>query len=144
PAAGDTRSCTVLLVDDDALVAEGTAAMLQHLGHHVLVASAGADALGVLRRAGKIDVVITDHAMPGMTGVELARQIEQLRPGLRVTLATGYAEIARAREPGLPRLDKPYRIGKLAALLSSMLDGRGASGSPRSSGPTPPLRAAGE
>jgi signal transduction histidine kinase len=138
--ARDTRSCTVLLVDDDPLVAEGTASLLQHLGHRVLVASSGVDALGVIRNDGTIDLVITDHAMPGMTGIELARHIHQVRPELKVVLATGYAEIAHGRESGLPRLDKPYRLEKLAALLASVLR-RDAPKRPRA---VPARRAAGE
>jgi len=120
-AAGPTRACSILLVDDDRLVAESTAAMLQHLGHRVLVAASGAQALGVIRGETKLDLVITDHAMPGMTGMELAKHIRQIAPGLQVILATGYAELLNSPDPTIPRLDKPYRLDALASILSSVM-----------------------
>jgi CheY-like chemotaxis protein len=66
-------------------------------------------------------VVITDHAMPGMTGTELARQIRQTWPGLPVVLATGYAELPNGEDPGLPRLSKPYVQEELAALIDKVV-----------------------
>jgi CheY-like chemotaxis protein len=112
---------TVLVVDDDLLVAAGTAAMLEDLGHRVLEANSGHQALDALRREGRgIDVVITDHAMPGMTGLELARHIQQVYPLLPVILASGYAEIEDVAEYGvLPRLAKPFRQSELAAVIAA-------------------------
>ena len=97
------------MVDDDPLVAASTAAMLEDLGHPVIEALSGARALDMLRLGAKVDVVVTDHAMPGMTGTELARQIRQHWPSLPIILATGYAELPNGEDPGLPRLAKPYR-----------------------------------
>jgi PAS domain S-box-containing protein len=115
------QPCTVLVVDDDALVSTGTAAMLEDLGHSVIEASSGAQALAALRANGRdIDLVITDHAMPGMTGLELASQIRKTYPGLAIILATGYAEIpdSMASERPLPRLSKPFRQEELAAAIA--------------------------
>lgn len=123
PAITPTAPCSVLLVDDDSMVAEGTAAMLSHLGHRVLVASSGALALELVRSEPQLDLVITDHAMPGMTGVELAERIRQARPGLPVILATGYADLPAGTDIGLPRLDKPYRLDKLAAAIARLMAG---------------------
>jgi signal transduction histidine kinase len=120
-APGGTKPFSILLVEDDSMVAEGTVALLQHLGHRVLVASSGAHALAVIRAEAALDLVITDHAMPGMTGIELARHIGRIRPELKVVLATGYADVASGQDPGLPRLDKPYRLDKLASLLSNVM-----------------------
>src|SRR5580704_5025601 len=74
-----SRSCNVLLVDDDPMVADTAASMLQCLGHQVLVAPSGTEALNILQGESRIDLVITDHAMPHMTGSELADQIRGIR-----------------------------------------------------------------
>jgi CheY-like chemotaxis protein len=102
------------------MVAATTAAILEDLGHSVLVVSSGALALNVVRSETAIDVVVTDYAMPGMTGVELARQIQEVRPGLPIILATGYADLPNADDPGLPRLAKPYRREDLARMLAKV------------------------
>jgi signal transduction histidine kinase len=117
---GAARFCSVLIVDDDPMVAATTAAILEDLGHSVLVVSSGALALNVVRSETAIDVVVTDYAMPGMTGVELARQIQEVRPGLPIILATGYADLPNADDPGLPRLAKPYRREDLARMLAKV------------------------
>ncbi len=119
--AAAARLCCVLLVDDDPLVAASTAATLEDLGHSVLVVSSGAVALNIVRSDAKIDLIVTDYAMPGMTGVELARQIHQVRPGVPVVLATGYADLPSADDPGLPRLAKPYRREELAHMLTTLV-----------------------
>jgi PAS domain S-box-containing protein len=111
---------TVLVVDDDALVAMGTVAMLEDLGHEALEAPSGPAALELLGERDDVDAVITDHAMPGMTGVELAARVAALRPGLPVALATGYAELPNGVDPGLPRLGKPFRQDELAAMLAAL------------------------
>jgi signal transduction histidine kinase len=118
---GAARFCSVLIVDDDPMVAATTAAILEDLGHSVLVVSSGALALNVVRSETAIDVVVTDYAMPGMTGVELARQIQEVRPGLPIILATGYADLPNADDPGLPRLAKPYRREDLARMLAKLV-----------------------
>jgi CheY-like chemotaxis protein len=112
---------TVLVVDDDPLVSTGTAAMLEDLGHVALEANSGVQALEVLRSDRRVDVVLTDHAMPGMTGMELARQIRGAYPGLVIILARGYADLPGGGEEelGLPRLSKPYRLEHLAAALAT-------------------------
>ena len=82
----------------------------------------GARALDLLRHGTKVDVVVTDHAMPGMTGAELARQIRQRWPDLPVILATGYAELPNGEDPGLPRLSKPYQQDELAAQIAKVVN----------------------
>ena len=118
-----TRSCLVLLVDDDTLVATATAGMLGQLGHRVLVAPSAALALDLLRLEPGIDLVITDHVMPGMTGLELAKTVREKRPELPIILATGFADLANGQDPGLPRLDKPYRLENLASCIAASLRG---------------------
>jgi CheY-like chemotaxis protein len=114
--------CAILLVDDDALVSLGTAAMLEDLGHTVAEASSAMQALAVLQSGTRIDLVITDHAMPGMSGLELARRLKESYPTLPVILATGYAELPDDTEnrPDLPRLSKPYSQSDLAAAIRTV------------------------
>ena len=117
------RSYRVLVVDDDPLVVASTAAMLEDVGHVVSEALSGVHALDLLRLGTKVDVVVTDHAMPGMTGSELARQIRQHWPELPIILATGYAELPNGEDPGLPRLSKPYLQEELEAQIAKVVGG---------------------
>jgi signal transduction histidine kinase len=119
PAA--SQSYKVLLVDDDPLVAVTAASMLESLGHQVVMASSGRKALTILQGDSKIDLVITDHAMPQMTGSELADQIRDLRPNLPIIFATGYAEFPNFEESGRPRLSKPYCLEDLISLIDEVL-----------------------
>ncbi|HEY3798867.1 MAG TPA: response regulator [Caulobacteraceae bacterium] len=120
--AANDRAATILLVDDDALVSVGTVAMLEDLGHRVIAAESAAAALDVLDRGAEVDIIITDHAMPEMTGLEFARIARERRPGLPIVLATGYADldlIAR-RDLDYPRLAKPYSQGDLARVVAQL------------------------
>jgi CheY-like chemotaxis protein len=81
----------VLAVDDDHLVLTNTIAMLEELGHSVLKAASGKQALRILR-SNTVDLVITDQVMPGMTGGQLAEAVDADWPRLPIILATGYAE----------------------------------------------------
>jgi signal transduction histidine kinase len=121
PHSVDARSLRVLVVDDDPMVAAGTAAMIEDLGYSVVEAESAARALDLLRADPNFDIVITDQVMPGMTGIELADEIRRLRPGLPVAIATGYADAAREAS-GLPRLNKPYGQHDLAMLIAQLLD----------------------
>jgi PAS domain S-box-containing protein len=110
----------VLAVDDDALVLLNTSLMLEELGHKVIEAHSGAEALSLLDANQDIDLVITDHAMPRMTGVALAEEILKQYPNLPIALASGYADIEQARRMNLPRLAKPFTQGELQKLISTM------------------------
>jgi signal transduction histidine kinase len=114
------RACRVLVVDDDPIVAAGTTAMLEDLGHSAIEAGSAEIALQLLSSQSGIDFVITDHAMPGMTGTELAEWIRRYRPQLPVILVSGYPEVP-GDALGLPRLSKPYRQEELARLLASLV-----------------------
>ncbi len=113
-----TRPLTVLAVDDDALVLMNTTAMLEDLGHKVLEASNGAEALAILGAHDDIDLVITDYAMPRMTGRDLAVAIAEKRPGLKVILATGYAELPTGAAIDVQRLPKPFGQPELARAIA--------------------------
>jgi signal transduction histidine kinase len=120
-----TRSFTVLLVDDDALVRMGTTAMLEDMGHMVIEAPSGSRAIDLLHQH-TVDLVITDHLMPGMTGLALARTIREEFLSLPVILATGYAEAPKdaAGTLELPRLSKPFLQADLAAVIIDVMNSR--------------------
>jgi len=113
----EPRSLRVLLVDDDILVSMGAADMLLDLGHSVTEAPSGPHALKLLETDGPFDVVVTDYAMPGMNGFELAQRIKAGRPRLPIVLATGYAELPADRSIEFGHLSKPYTAKDLAAAL---------------------------
>ena len=111
----------VLLVDDDPLIARSTADMLEDIGHIVLEADGALRALDLLRENAEIDLLLTDYAMPGMTGLELIEAARGLRPDLPVVLASGFADLPEGAIPAaLPRLAKPYRQDRLAILLGEV------------------------
>ncbi len=114
-----TRALDVLAVDDDALVMMGTEGMLEDLGHRVIVARSADEALAVLAAGTAVDVVVTDHSMPGMTGAALARHLRETRPDLPVILATGYAEIPALEGLEVARLAKPFSQDALARALAA-------------------------
>ncbi|MBU2010700.1 MAG: response regulator, partial [Gammaproteobacteria bacterium] len=108
-----TRPLSVLAVDDDELVLFGTAGMLEAAGHRVLTARSAAQALELLQVA-QIDMLVTDHAMPLMSGAQLAAEVRASRPELPILLVSGYAELPSAT-PALPlqRLAKPFTQDQL-------------------------------
>jgi PAS domain S-box-containing protein len=108
----------VLVVDDDPLVLTSTAAMLEDLGYAAAEASSGMQALEMLESGRSFDVVLTDQAMPGMTGVQLAAAIKARWPSLPVVLGTGYAELPEGADPDLPRLGKPFSRDSLERAVS--------------------------
>ena len=108
------RALTVLVVDDDPLVSASTVVMLEDLGHEVVQARSGEEALQELSRDLEFDLMITDHSMPKMTGAQLARRVRGWKPDLPVVLATGYAELDDNADGGdLPRLAKPFTQAQL-------------------------------
>jgi CheY-like chemotaxis protein len=121
----DYRPLTILFVDDDALIAMSTVDMLEDLGHQVIEANSGSVALEILQSERRLDLLITDYSMPRMTGIQLAKAARELRPGLPILLATGYADLPERADIDLPRLDKPYQQDQLAAEIASVLKSNG-------------------
>jgi PAS domain S-box-containing protein len=132
PAAGLTVSdavgdagdrLVVLAVDDDPLVLTNTVAMLDELGHNVLVANSGDEALVIFQRHPEIDLVLTDEVMPGLSGSQLAERVKELRPTAAVALASGYADLHPSPGPHvatLPRLAKPFTLAQLASFIDDL------------------------
>jgi PAS domain S-box-containing protein len=118
------RSSGILLVDDDPDVRAVAAAMLRDAGHIVIEAGSGGAALERLEQdEPRIDLLIADLAMPGMSGFELARAARQDRPDLPILFVTGFADIAQSEE-GVHQtvLQKPFRAEELTAKVAEALD----------------------
>jgi PAS domain S-box-containing protein len=135
PVPPKVKPAVILLVDDEELVRMATADMLADLGHQVIEASSGAQALELLRGGAMPDLMITDYLMPGMTGADLAAEAQTLRPALPILLATGYANLAGQQMANLPLLPKPFRQNELAARIADLID-TGRSGRRRLSAVT--------
>jgi signal transduction histidine kinase len=117
-----TRHATILVVDDDPLIAMSTVGMLEDLGHVVIEANSGQRALDIIDGGHNIDLMLTDQAMPGMTGIQLAEIVRSKRPHLPVLLATGYTDLPTSKLANLPRLAKPYQQAQLQAEIEKLLD----------------------
>ena len=135
--AGRDRSCsegaernprgTVLLVDDDADVLEIAQEMLERLGFEVHAASQGSDALAWLRaHPGPVAAALLDLAMPGMSGGDVARELQRIRPSTPILIMSGFREeFARGRLPQDLRvlfLQKPFTREQLARTLRAVGD----------------------
>lgn len=114
----------ILVVDDDQLVRHTTGAVLQDLGHVVTEAASAEEALRILEGDGEIDVLLTDHAMPGMTGAQLIGEVSRRWPKLPIVLATGYAEASAGLSDVATRLNKPYGRADLTAAIAKALERR--------------------
>jgi PAS domain S-box-containing protein len=121
----EVRRSTILVVDDDVLINMNTVDMIEDLGHRAIEAHSGPEALEILSRDQGIDLIVTDFAMPGMTGAELARRARELHPRIPILLATGYAELPSGTTLDLPRLSKPYRQDDLAFQIGKLLPQEG-------------------
>jgi PAS domain S-box-containing protein len=124
-----SRLAVILLVDDDADVRTVAAAMLHEAGHTVIEAGSGDAALRQLgRKANRIDLMIADLAMPGMSGFELARAVRADRPNLPIMFVTGFADTAAQIETADAGrlLQKPFRAAELNAKVAEVL-GRAAA-----------------
>jgi len=114
---------SVLLVDDDDGVREVCAAMLEDIGCKVTAVASGEEALHALGSR-KFTIMLTDIAMPVMSGVELAQRTRDLYPDMPVLFASGYADLQvfgeQLSEETVVR--KPYRLAELAARVEAIMD----------------------
>ncbi|BBP70934.1 histidine kinase [Pseudomonas sp. Seg1] len=109
---------SVLVVDDDSLVMTSTSLLLEDLGHRVIGATSGTQALALFDQGEVIDLMITDMAMPHMSGAQLAHAVRLLKPDLPIILATGYAERLEGFGAQLPRLPKPFTQLNLVEIIA--------------------------
>ncbi|GGE82230.1 PAS domain S-box protein [Sphingomonas prati] len=119
---GATATGNALVIDDEDFVRLSTADMLADLGYKVTEAASAEEGLALLSAGRPIDLVVTDHLMPGMTGVALARTVRTRWPHVPVLIVSGYAEV-ESLDPDLPRLAKPFRQSELFAAVSALTDG---------------------
>jgi CheY-like chemotaxis protein len=113
----------VLLVDDDDGVREVCAAMLEDIGCEVTAAASGEESLKALA-AQTFTIMLTDIAMPAMSGVELAQRVRELVPEMPILFASGYADLQAFGEQLSEEtvVRKPYRLAELAARIEAMID----------------------
>jgi len=124
-AAAPAGRATVLLVEDDAEVRGTSIAMVQDLGHQVLIARTGAEALALIAAGNPIDIVLTDLVMPGMNGAELAVAATAAAPAIKVVITTGYPGHPELLRGQLPVLPKPFTRLDLDAMIRSLLEPEG-------------------
>ncbi|MGE0422395.1 MAG: ATP-binding protein [Reyranellaceae bacterium] len=124
PPPKPKQGLRILVVDDDVLISMSTVGMLEDLGHEAVEVNSGERALELLAQDRSFDLMITDYAMPRMTGVQLARKARETRPALPILLATGYAETPTGTD--LPRLSKPYHQAQLGEEITKLMAVRSA------------------
>jgi CheY-like chemotaxis protein len=116
-----SKPLVVLAVDDDPLVLLNAKAMLEDLGHTVITAKSGAEAVEVLDHGAQIDLLITDQAMPNMTGLQLADIVREGWPNLPIIIATGYDEMPAAVRERFEKLTKPYFQSDLSKSIANAI-----------------------
>jgi PAS domain S-box-containing protein len=136
-AAGDVthavaakRGLRILAVDDDSLVLANVAAMIEDLGHVAITASSGPRALEILGNDSAIELVVSDQAMPGMTGLQLQGALQKSHPDLPFILTSGYAEMSGKVDPAIARLAKPYTQQELVGAIDRIFANSGSSRRP--------------
>jgi PAS domain S-box-containing protein len=102
-----THAGSALVVDDEAYIRASIVDMLTELGFTVREAATAEAALHAIDAGFRPDILITDHLMPGMTGVELAHAVRARQPDIRILIVSGFAD-AEGIDPSLPRLTKPF------------------------------------
>jgi CheY-like chemotaxis protein len=130
--AGPRRSGTVLLVEDEEAVRTLMATVLRRSGFDVIEAAGPAAALAAsARRAGPIDLLVTDVVMPEMTGPALAARIRAERPDVKIIFVSGYTDHRLLEEgaldPSAPFLQKPFPLAALLRKVRELLDVQGAA-----------------
>ena len=119
PAVQPSARRSVLLVEDNETVGSFAHNLLRELGQDVIWATGAEDALHILSQdKGRIDLVFTDVVMPGMNGIDLAREVRRRWPDLPVVLTSGYSHVlAEEGSHGFELLQKPYTVDGLMTVL---------------------------
>jgi CheY-like chemotaxis protein len=124
----------ILIAEDDDVVRNMLAVLFPRYGYQAVLAQDGPDALAAWEKGGgAFDLLLTDMVMPkGMSGIDLARELQSRQPDLKVILSTGYsAELLQQGStppvPGAAVLLKPYRPDSLLAAIRNTLDAAAAA-----------------
>jgi CheY-like chemotaxis protein len=121
PESPKLSALRILLVEDDEDIRESVCELLESLGHDVRAVPSAEEAQEVLASGGGVDVLFTDVTLPGMSGVELAREVLRQRPGLRVIIASGHGSEVLSRGgdalAGAVLLPKPYVLSQIQSAL---------------------------
>lgn len=96
--------------------------MLADAGYTVVSVGSGHEALQKIHAGLAFDALVTDYAMPGMSGAELAHQVRVLRPNIPALMITGFATLTEREAGGLPRLAKPFRQAELVGTVADLLE----------------------
>ncbi len=113
------RHC-ILLVDDDELVRASGTSSLRRAGYDVVQAADGEEALALLDAAGPFDLMLTDYAMPGLSGLDLIDAARRRKPRMPVLMVTGYADNGR-ESADVPRLQKPFLPAELVDRVQALI-----------------------
>jgi CheY-like chemotaxis protein len=127
PKSTNEQSETILLVEDNDMVRGLAHTVLVAQHYHVLAARSGEEALEMVRRQGRhIALLVTDMVMPGMGGAQLARELKDLQPEIRVILTSGYSgqdeTLLHAFDTQMAFLPKPYTPESLTKAVASALE----------------------
>jgi signal transduction histidine kinase len=124
---GEIRGLNILLADDHPHVRSTTAGLLEELGHHVVDAGGGAEILALVEESPDIfDLIVTDYAMPMLSGTELVRRVREIRPGLPAIIVTGYADISTIsnRPEDVILLAKPFAPHQIDQAIRTAMEAR--------------------
>jgi len=118
---------TILIVDDEAIILEVTQGMLRSMGYQVFCAGSGREALDIYReKGGRIDLIVLDMIMPGMSGTETFERLRELDPNGKILLCSGYSiegKAAKLIEKGCGGfIQKPFRMEDLSREVRTILD----------------------
>jgi two-component system cell cycle sensor histidine kinase/response regulator CckA len=116
------RSCTILVVEDEALIRDFLHIVLKRMGHVVLEARDGAEGLTVSRNFnGRIDLVISDVRMPKVDGPTMVRLLRAKRPGMKVLLISGDSAESVPNDSRKNFLHKPFPPAAIEQKVQEML-----------------------
>ena len=123
PSASDTAR--ILLVDDEETVRRVTGRLLEKLGYRVESAADGSEALQLIEKGEDFDLVLTDVVMPGLSGIEMAERLRELRPDQAILFTSGYTTREFGRPPGEPPqpfMPKPFSLDDLSRAVKDAME----------------------